>query len=168
MAKVFSGLSRKKLEEMCEGLRVLAGERARTIETQKNHIAFLTENAKKWTKRFSDPRYRIPGKIIRQMEQETAQYKERTEAEIVRLRSQKAELVTRIVEIQSDREDTFGAPEGSEGATFEFAESHSTSVINSKDRRIVDAEISLAKKRLEKEKQSESSVRKSRKKPETK
>ena len=43
MAKIFENLSRKKLEEMCENLRILAAERSKKIETQRNHIAFLSE-----------------------------------------------------------------------------------------------------------------------------
>ena len=144
MAKIFSSLSRKKLEEMCEDLRVLAAERGRKIEAQRNHITFLSENAQKWSKKFSDPRYRIPEQIIREMEEETEEYKERTEAELVRLRNQKAELVTRLVKLQSDAEDNFGSAEGNKEASFDFAESHAASVISDADRRVVDAEISMA------------------------
>ena len=144
MAKIFSSLSRKKLEEMCEDLRVLAIERGKKVESQRNHITFLSENAQKWSKKFSDPRYRIPDQIIREMEQETEQYKERTQAQLVRLRNQKAELVTRLVSLQSDAEDTFGSAKGNKEANFEFAESHKDSVVSDADRRVVDEEISLA------------------------
>ena len=151
MTRIFANLNRKKLEEMCEGLRTLAIDRGKKIDAQRNHITFLSENAQKWSKKFSDPRYRIPETIIREMEQETEQYKERTEAELVRLRNQKAELVNRVIKLQSDADDNFGSAEGNSEASFEFAESHSQSVVSDVDKRVVDTEISVALRRQNRE-----------------
>lgn len=146
---IFKTLSRRRLEETCEGLRVLAAEREKKIEAMQNHITFLSENAQKWSRKFRDPVYRVPEKIIRQMERETEEYKERTEAELIRLRSQKAELINRVISFEAEEEDKFGDPDGIEGVSFDLAGSHSACLISDDDRRIVDEEIAIIKQELQ-------------------
>lgn len=148
MSMIFKSLSRRRLEETCESLRVLAEGRAKKIKSMQNHITFLSENAQKWSRKFRDPRYRVPEKIIREMEQEALDYKERTKAELVRLRSQKAELINRVIDLEAEEDDMFGNPDGIEGVSFDLAGSHSESVISDKDRRVVDQEIAIVKRAL--------------------
>lgn len=149
MALVLKSLSRSKLEETCEELLQLAQKRAKKIRSMHNHITFLSENARKWSKKFRDPRYRVPDKIIKEMERETEEYKERTQAELIRLRTQKAELVSRLIRYKAGADDIFGDPKGIAGVSYDLAGSHAESEISEKDRKVVDQEIKLIERVLQ-------------------
>ncbi|MBT8114125.1 MAG: hypothetical protein KJP04_02010 [Arenicella sp.] len=146
MLGIFNQLGRKQLEQTCEDLRLLAEKQKAEITQKENHITVLTQNARKWAKKFREPTYSVPERVIREMEEEAEQYRERTKAELTRIRAQKAELVQRLVAMQIAASDKFGSKEGDADVTYDLVDNHDESQVSEEDKQVVEMELADAVK----------------------
>lgn len=127
-------------------MRTLAEKQKAEITQKENHIAVLTQNARKWAKKFREPTYAVPERVIREMEEEAEHYRERTRAELTRIRAQKAELVQRLVEMQVEKSDKFGSKDGDADVTYDLVDNHQESKVSEEDKRAVEMELAKAVK----------------------
>jgi hypothetical protein len=117
-----------------------------------NQTASLLANARRWSRKFQNPLYSVPTKVIAQMELETEHYKQRARAKLDEYAAKNAVLLQKVVELQCKKiEDSFGEDTGNSDMDFQFATSHSTSHITPEDRENVELELSeLMKQRFAK------------------
>ncbi len=144
---IFSSFNEVKLRHMCMKLgdRVKAlqkknKESARQIKVLQNQVAYLTTSVNRWTSKFRDPKYSVPEKIITEMESEFDQFKEKVEAEVIRLRAQKAALVEMVAELE-DKEDWTEEPDQPIEMQYEFTTSHVNAAVKESDKKAIEAEI---------------------------
>ncbi len=111
----------------------------------KNQNSFMAESSRRWAKKFQDPRYSVPAKVIEKMELETEQFKQRARAERDELRSRVAILTNRVVELTAEKtQDLFGSATGNSEVNYEFAASHADAKLTKQDHNIVHIELSKA------------------------
>lgn len=117
-----------------------------------NQIASLLANARRWSRKFQNPLYSVPTKVIAQMERETEDYKQRARAKLDEYAAKNAVLLQKVVELQCKKiEDSFGEAAGNSEMEFQFSSSHSASHITPEDRENVELELSeLMKQRFAK------------------
>ena len=117
-----------------------------------NQIASLLANARRWSRKFQNPLYSVPTKVIAQMERETEDYKKRARAKLDEYAAKNAVLLQKVVELQCKKiEDSFGEAAGNSDMDFQFSTSHSASHITPEDRENVELELSeLMKQRFAK------------------
>lgn len=146
------GKSRSEAEIRIEVLEKELAGKDNELAKAHNQIATLLANARRWSRKFQNPLYSVPTKVIAQMESETEQYKQRARAKLDEYAAKNAVLLQKVVELQhKDMEDAFGEATGNSEMDFQFATSHSASHITPEDREEVELELSdLMKERLSK------------------
>jgi hypothetical protein len=144
--------SRSDLEIRNEVLEKELVNKEHELAKALNQIAALLANARRWSRKFQNPLYSVPTKVIAQMERESEQYKQRARAKLDEYAAKNAILLQKVVELQhKDIEDSFGEATGNSEMDFQFSTSHSASHITPKDREEVELELSdLMKQRLAK------------------
>ncbi|MFT5610873.1 MAG: hypothetical protein ACI9WC_000687 [Arenicella sp.] len=144
--------SRTELETRNEVLEKELGKKEHELAKVLNQTSTLLANARRWSRKFQNPLYSVPTKVIAQMERETEHYKQRTRAKLDEYAAKNAVLLQKVVELQhKDMQDSFGEATGNSEMDFQFATSHSASHITPEDREEVELELSdLMKERLAK------------------
>ena len=111
----------------------------------KNQNSYMAESSKRWARKFQDPRYSVPAKVIEKMETEAEQFKQRARAERDELRARVAILTNRVVELTAEKtKDLFGSATGNTEVNYEFAASHADAKLTEQDHNIVHLELSRA------------------------
>lgn len=111
----------------------------------RNQNSYMAESSKRWARKFKDPRYSVPAKVIQHMETETEQYKQRTRAEREELKARIAILTNRVVELtQENASDLFGSVSANADVSYEFAASHADAKLTEQDHKIVQIQLSRA------------------------
>ena len=158
---MFGKSTQAELEATIEELKKDLAAKEHDLAKAHNHIATLVANAKRWSKKFQNPLYSVPHKVIAQMGQETVQYKQRTRAKMDELAAKNAVLMDKIMRLQGEKGIGFGAAAGNKDVSFDFATSHTGSHIQQADRDAVELELNeMVKKRFEryvKQKEKEAS-----------
>ncbi|MFT5136298.1 MAG: lysyl-tRNA synthetase class I [Arenicella sp.] len=133
----------RKETEMEKRLKLRLSELLKINGDQRNQIAHLVNNSRRWAAKFANPLYSVPDKVIRKMADETAQYKEETRAEISKLQSRIAVLNERVLDLVEEKlTDKFGSDTGTAEIDFELAIDHINSVPTDDDRNAVSLELS--------------------------
>ena len=115
-------------------------EERRKNEDAKNTIAHLVNSSKRWAKKFSNPVYRVPEQVIKQMEQEHLNAEARARAELDKALSRCAVLTERIIDLTVEKtDDRFGTAEGNIEISYDLAADHVASAPTEED----DAEVTL-------------------------
>ena len=147
---MFGKPTQTELEATIEDLKKDLAAKEQDLAKAHNHIATLIANAKRWSKKFQNPLYSVPHKVIAQMGQETEQYKQRTRAKMDELAAKNAVLMDKIMKLQGQQGTGFGNAAGNKDVSFDFATSHTGSHIQQSDRDAVELELDeLVKKRFE-------------------
>ena len=95
------------------------------VDELRSRCSTLVISSKRWAKKFSNPVYRVPQKIIAQMKLEIQENESRTRAKIDELAARNAILQDRILDMTEERcKDLFGSVTGNSEITFEEATSH--------------------------------------------
>ena len=111
----------------------------------KNQNSYMAESSRRWARKFQDPRYSVPVKVIERMEQETEQFKQRARAERDELRARVAILTNRVIELTAEKsEDLFGSAAGNKEVSYELAASHAAAKLTDQDHNVVQIELSKA------------------------
>lgn len=119
-------------------------ELSKALDEARNTIHHLLNNSKRWARKFSDPRYQVPDKIIKQMEEEHLQVQEKARAELDKLTSRCAILTNRVVELTIEKtQDRFGTAQGNPDVSYELATDHIEATLTEEDHK--DTSISLSK-----------------------
>ncbi|GAA6138184.1 hypothetical protein NBRC116583_19310 [Arenicella sp. 4NH20-0111] len=109
----------------------------------RNQNSFMAESSKRWARKFQDPRYSVPAKVIKKMEDEALQYKQRARAEREGLKARVAVLTNRVVQLTQDKAgDLFGSATGNNEVSYEFAASHVDAKLTQHDTALVDLQLS--------------------------
>jgi len=147
---MFGKSAQAELEEMIVELKQELATKEQELAKSQNHVATLIANAKRWSRKFQNPLYSVPNKVISQMEQETEQYKQRTRAKMDELAAKNAVLMEKLMRLQGEKKGSFGAAAGNKDVSFDFATSHTDSHIQQEDRDAVELELDeMVKKRFE-------------------
>ena len=147
---MFGKSTQADLEATIEDLVTELATKEHELAKANNHVATLIANAKRWSKKFQNPLYSVPLKVVAQMEQETAQYKQRTRAKIDELAAKNAVLMEKIMYLQGQQKAGFGIASGNKDMDFDFATSHTQSHIQHEDRVAVQMDLDgMVKKRFE-------------------
>ncbi len=147
---MFGKSTQAELEATIEQLEKDLAAKDAELTKAHNHIATLIANAKRWSKKFQNPLYSVPHKVIAQMGQETEQYKQRTRAKMDELAAKNAVLMDKIMRLQGQQGTGFGDAAGNKDVSFDFATSHTGSHIQQEDRDAVEVELNeMVKKRFE-------------------
>jgi len=109
----------------------------------RNQNSFMAESSKRWARKFQDPRYSVPVKVIKKMEDEALQYKQRARAEREGLKARVAVLTNRVVQLTQEKaSDLFGSATGNNEVSYEFAASHVDAKLTQHDTALVDLQLS--------------------------
>ncbi len=109
----------------------------------RNQNSFMAESSKRWARKFQDPRYSVPAKVIKKMEDEALQYKQRARAEREGLKARVAVLTNRVVQLTQEKaSDLFGSATGNNEVSYEFAASHVDAKLTQHDTALVDLQLS--------------------------
>ena len=148
---MFGKAAQAELEAKIEELEKDLAAKEQELTKANNHIATLIANAKRWSKKFQNPLYSVPNKVISQMEEETKQYKQRTRAKMDELAAKNAVLMDKVMRLQGQQTGGFGKAAGNKDMDFDFATSHTESHIQQTDRDAVEMELDeMVKKHFEK------------------
>lgn len=135
------GKSTDREKQLATKIKLLEEENA----VLKNQNSYMAESSKRWARKFKDPRYSVPAKVIQKMETEAEQYKMRSRAEREELKARLAILTNRVVELTEEKaSDLFGSSTGNREVSYEFAASHVDAKLSEEDHRIVKLELSKA------------------------
>lgn len=135
------GKSTDREKQLATKIKLLEEENA----VLKNQNSYMAESSKRWARKFQDPRYSVPAKVIQKMEAEAEQYKMRSRAEREELKARLAILTNRVVELTEEKaSDLFGSTTGNQEVSYEFAASHVDAKLSEEDHRIVKLELSKA------------------------
>ncbi|GAA6138182.1 hypothetical protein NBRC116583_19290 [Arenicella sp. 4NH20-0111] len=111
----------------------------------RNQNSYMAESSKRWARKFQDPRYSVPAKVIQHMETETEQYKQRTRAEREELKARIAILTNRVIELtEENADDLFGSVGGNREVSYEFAANHVDAKLTDQDHKVVQIQLSRA------------------------
>jgi cell division septum initiation protein DivIVA len=111
----------------------------------RNQNSFMAESSKRWARKFKDPRYSVPAKVIQKMEDESEQYKQRARAERDGLKARVAVLTNRVLQLTQEKaSDLFGSATGNRDVSYEFAASHVDAKLTQQDSALVDLQLSRA------------------------
>jgi len=138
---MFGKITQAELESEIDNLKTEIEIKDQELVKAQNHIAMLLANAKRWSRKFQNPLYSVPTKIIAQMEKETKQYKQKTRAKLDEYAAKNAVLMEKIIKLQGDQDDAFGSAAGNSDVSFDFATSHTDSHIKPEDREAVELEL---------------------------
>jgi hypothetical protein len=149
---MFGKSTRAELEIRIEILQKELAAAESDLAKAQNQISTLLTNARRWSRKFQNPLYSVPTRVIAQMEAETQQYKQRARAKLDEYAAKNAVLLQKVVELKAKKiEDSFGEARGNDEMEVQFATSHTASHITPEDREEVELELSdLMKERLAK------------------
>lgn len=134
-----------KISEQERKLLTRINQLTKEVEDLKSRCSYLVLSSKRWAKKFANPLYRVPEKVIADMKREFDENEQRARAKLDELTAKNALLLERIMELTEEQaSDLFGSATGNSEITFEEATSHINSQPKKEDRKVVDLELSKA------------------------
>lgn len=111
----------------------------------RNHNSYLAESTKRWARKFHDPKYSVPAKLIEKMEQEAEEFKEKARAERDELKARVAILTNRVIELTAEKaDDLFGSATGNTEISYELAANHADAMLTKQDHNVVHLQLTKA------------------------